>query len=681
MPINRQKLISKYNVKNPCVDCYSPISVGNGDFTYTVDITGLQTLYKEYEEVMPLCTMSNFGWNTIPEGGRTYTLDDLKMNAYTYQNRQVVYPKSSIPGEKNIYDWLRINPHRFNLFRLGLKYKNKNIKKELITDIDQELNLYEELISSQYRIKNIPCRVETVCDNQDNILGISLHSQLLMKKELSLSLEFPYGSEGISGSVWDAEEAHESKIEKLKDQTYLITRQLDQMEYQVLVCLEHGKLTQRGPHRFDLTSDEEYLNVTIYTKEKVNKKNTKTFDEIKSRCAKDWKDFWENTGIIDFTGSTDKRAFELERRIILSLYLLRIQCTGSLPPAETGLTCNSWYGKFHLEMHIWHCAYLPLYHQGSLLKKSLNWYKEHLKEARDNAGRNQFKGARWPKMVAYDGVDSPSPIAPLLIWQQPHILYMLEILYQAEKDRELLEEYWEVVKETADFMADFAVYNDEKHYYELLPPLIPVQECHAPENSKNPAFELEYWHEGLKIAVLWAERTGRKADETWKQVMENMAPLPEKDGIYLAHENAPDTYMKYQIDHPAMLMCYGLLEGDMVNRKHMKNTLNKVLDTWDFDTVWGWDFAVMAMTAARLNEPELAVDLLLKHTQKNQYNKNGHNRQGYRTDLPIYLPGNGSLLLAVAAMAAGYKGTKAILPGFPKEGWKVCLENIEQLPC
>ena len=28
-----------------------------------------------------------------------------------------------------------------------------------------------------------------------------------------------------------------------------------------------------------------------------------------------------------------------------------------MPPQETGLTCNSWYGKFHLEMHYWHAAH------------------------------------------------------------------------------------------------------------------------------------------------------------------------------------------------------------------------------------------------------------------------------------------------------------------------------------
>lgn len=64
----------------------------------------------------------------------------------------------------------------------------------------------------------------------------------------------------------------------------------------------------------------------------------------------------------------------------------------------------------------------------------------------------------------------------------------------------------------------------------------------------------------------------------------------------------------------------------------------------------------MAMTAVRLDLGDLAVDILLKDTQKNEYVLNGHNKQGYRKDLPLYLPGNGSFLYALAMMAAGYRG-------------------------
>lgn len=50
-----------------------------------------------------------------------------------------------------------------------------------------------------------------------------------------------------------------------------------------------------------------------------------------------------------------------------------------------------------------------------------------------------------------------------------------------------------------------------------------------------------------------------------------------------------------------------------------------------------------------------------------------------RNDLPLYLPGNGSLLLAVAMMSAGYRGCDKPLPGFPEDGsWTVVFEGINQ---
>ena len=65
-----------------------------------------------------------------------------------------------------------------------------------------------------------------------------------------------------------------------------------------------------------------------------------------------------------------------------------------------------------------------------------------------------------------------------------------------------------------------------------------------------------------------------------------------------------------------MLMACGILRGDRLDRETVERTLQKVLEVWDFNTAWGWDFAVMAMTAVRLDLGDLAVDILLKDTQK-----------------------------------------------------------------
>ena len=35
-----------------------------------------------------------------------------------------------------------------------------------------------------------------------------------------------------------------------------------------------------------------------------------------------------------------------------------------------------------------------------------------------------YKGIRWPKMVGPNGIEAPSSVGPLLIWQQPHFIIM-----------------------------------------------------------------------------------------------------------------------------------------------------------------------------------------------------------------------------------------------------------------
>jgi hypothetical protein len=116
-----------------------------------------------------------------------------------------------------------------------------------------------------------------------------------------------------------------------------------------------------------------------------------------------------------------------------------------------------------------------------------------------------------------------------------------------------------------------------------------------------------------------------------------------------------------------------------VDKEAMRRTLKRVLETWQWADTWGWDYPLVAMTAARLGEPELAVDALLMQTEKNRYHLNGHNYQ--RPGLTIYLPGNGGLLSAVAMMAAGWDGAPAgDAPGFPRAKWRVRSERLHGLP-
>ena len=101
---------------------------------------------------------------------------------------------------------------------------------------------------------------------------------------------------------------------------------------------------------------------------------------------------------MDFGGQPGPRAAELERRVVLSQYLTAIQCAGSMPPQETGLTCNSWYGKFHLEMHWWHAAHFALWGRAPLMERSLGVVRADFSGgAREKARRQGYPARAGPR--------------------------------------------------------------------------------------------------------------------------------------------------------------------------------------------------------------------------------------------------------------------------------------------
>ena len=123
-----------------------------------------------------------------------------------------------------------------------------------------------------------------------------------------------------------------------------------------------------------------------------------------------------------------------------------------------------------------------------------------------------------------------------------------------------------------------------------------------------------------------------------------------------------------------------MLDRSLVAKETMRRTLHRVMACWDWKNTWGLDYPMMAMTAARLGEGGRAIDALLVNHHKNDYLKNGHSQQMGAT-LPIYLPGNGGLLYAVALMAGGWDGSKGNAPGSPQHGsWTVRYEGLNPAP-
>lgn len=684
MTINRYQLVSRHNPELKKIDPLAPFSIGNGELAFTADITGMQTFPEAYLEKIPLCTQAQWGWHSAPaENGRYYNRQDLVLKYFKAKDRYVGYAVSS-EGQEDVYNWLRQNPHRLHLGRIGLELlmPNGNLAgPEDIQNIHQRLDLWRGILVSDFTFEGVPVTVKTCCHPYRDILSFEVLSDLLSQNRLMVRFAFPYGSPEKSAADWSADQKHNTIMIHMDGTDLGLMRTIDNNRY--FVGISHfgtGRTYQDGRNSFVMkpTGNGKKLVFSVSFTQTPTLEALPSFTDTRVICEKYWESFWMDGGAIDLAGSREPRASELERRIILSQYLTAIQCAGTMPPQETGLTCNSWYGKSHLEMHWWHAAHFPLWGRGHLLERSLWWYRAILPVAKELAASQGYQGARWPKMVGPEGNDSPSPIGPLLIWEQPHPIYLAELCYRSRPTRDVLEMYREIVFETAEFMASYAIRDENNNRYVLGPPVIPAQENHNPETTINPTLELEYWCFGLNTANQWRLRLGLTINDTWLKIATHLADLPVKDGVYLAHENCPATFSRFNADHPSMLGALGMLPGKKTDRGVMLNTLLKVLQEWRFEEMWGWDFPLIAMTAARVGRADIAVSTLLMDSPKNTYLPNGHNCQGQRDDLPLYLPGNGGLLTAIAMMAAGWDGCEyGDTPGFPKDGnWNVAWEGL-----
>jgi len=687
--IDREELVRRHQVEVTSMDKLSSLTVGNGRFAYTVDVTGLQSFPEFYGDGVSLGTQSEWGWHSFPNDSG-YVFEESLVN-YDYHGREVPFSvQVRQPARKReAVNYLRQNQHRLHLGIVGLSLLHADGTPVLpgeIGSVNQTLDPWNGEIQSTFTVDGTPVEVTTVAHHQLDLIAAEIKSPLIGKGLLRVKLDFPYpdGAHTGTGCDWDHPEKHSSHITAAVDGAS-IHRQLDECSYMVELAWDgKGTIRENEKHHFLLEPDpdQSVFSFSCLFTPAIPDTPLPGFKATAASSSEGWKDFWMNGGAVDFSGSTDPRAAELERRVVLSQYLTRAQCTGSLPPQETGLTFNSWHGKFHLEMHWWHGVHFALWNRASLLEESLDYYLAIADKARETARRQGFDGLRWPKMTDPAGDDSPSGVGSFLIWQQPHIIYLAELCYQDSQDRALLEKYAGIVFETADFMASYAWYDEENDRYILGPPLIPAQERFQAESTINPPFELAYWHWGLSTAQQWRERLNMEREPEWDAVLGKLSGLPESDGLYLAAESAPDSYTnpRYMSDHPVVLGTFGMIpECPMVDTAVMRRTFDHVWEHWRWDETWGWDFPMTAMAAARLGMPDKAVDVLFMDVQTNTYLPNGHNYQDQR--LRIYLPGNGGLLSAVAMMCAGFEGQEGAAPGFPDDGtWKVNWENLDGLP-
>ncbi|PTT01629.1 hypothetical protein DBR11_06895 [Pedobacter sp. HMWF019] len=677
--IDRKKLVQRHNLRLTDVSEAGPTQVGNGNFAYGFDITGMQTFNDQFT------TMSQWSWHSTPPP-KGMKPSDFKQTFVNTHGRMVGYDLPD-PHQAELTQWLSSNPHRFNLGRIGLILKKEDGSTAQPDDLQhpvQYLDLWTGIAESNFTVEGQKVKVTTICDPAKDILSFKIESDLIPKGRLGVFLDFPYASLDYfsNGSDYKKPLLHQTSIRLKNINSVIFDRHLDSTTYQVACKWSgSGSMKKQSAHRYSFypgKKDRSIEYVFAFSPDKTGY-NLPSFAEIKAKSAQHWPAFWKSGAAIDLSQSKDPRWFELERRIILSEYVMAINAAGNFPPQETGLVNNSWYGRFHYEMYWWHAAHYALWDRWPLLNKSLHVYSDNLASSLKRAELQGYAGARWPKCTGPDGREWPDNIHAWLIWQQPHPIFFAELDYRAHPGLQTLKKWDKIIEKTADFLASYAFLDTARKQYVLGPPIKAVPENNEGLSTQNPAFELAYWRYGLQTAQQWKKKLKLLPKPEWEKVLKNLAPIPVKDSLYEQWEGVDNMWTKFNFEHPAMAGIFGVLPGNGADRQIMEKTYQKIQAVWKYDTGWGWDFPMMAMTAARLGHKEQAVDMLLHPSKKFGFDKHGF--VGGGNPFP-YIPTNGGLLYAIAFMTAGWDGDKNNPePGWPKDGsWVVKWEGFKKAP-
>ncbi|TNF70326.1 MAG: hypothetical protein EP302_08960 [Bacteroidetes bacterium] len=623
--------------------------------------------------------MCDWAWHSypLPPGA---TKKDVPETG-TIETGKLEAPMVKASANEEVSRWMFRNPHRFTMGRIRfIRTAGDTLSNDEISITERELNIWQGIHTTSFRIdKKHDVKVRTVVHPEDDLIAFHIESEYLGEKGLSIELSFPYPMEERNRRVnvpwhghWNLKDRH-STIPEIGGRKAIFRRWVDSTQY---VTTWHWNDANAGlknltdDHTWLLTPSGKSIDFICVFGEKEQEKLSVDYKQIESLTSESWKEYWNSGGAVDLSESKDERWKELERRVVLSQYLMKTQSSGLWPPSELSLMgVDPWSTQFHMEMIWWHMAHYGLWDRWDLAGESLSCYQKFLPVARKLARQFGYKGAKWGKQVGPEGRTAPWNGSFLLHWQQPHPIFFAELEFRLKPSKETLVKWDTIVMETAEYMADFPTQGEDGKFH-----LTPVRTANENDDGTDPAFELAYWYWALEKAQEWRVRLHGERESKWDSILNNLAPLPQHEGLYLFCDGWYNSYSDLNEGHPDPLGTVAFLPlSPAVDAEVASRTVRKIADEWRWERTWGWDFPWAAMAAARMGHPGIAVDILLKDVKKNSYTVNGIN-DGW------YFPGNGGVLYAVAMMAAGWDGAPSKhAPGFPDDGsWVVKWEGLQK---
>ena len=703
--LDRREIVARHAIVSDSAEMTVPLA--DGEFCFNADGTGLQTFAGSI--------FDHRGWFAVPlPEGRTP--DDVPETG-TFQTSRNTGPDVFPAGKEDLFEWMTDSLHRMNLGRIRFTHGDGTpIARDEISRLSRRLDLWTGVHRAEWEYRGKMVAVTTAAGG-DASVAFCVSSPALASGELAVAVDFPYPTslDGSWAGRFDADGLHRTEVLSEENGVTRLVRRFGENafgDFDYTVCITAGagaSAARLGANAFLLSAETDRLDAAVSfgnlapagrgtdpaEKESLLRNWTPNLPPAgdppgltEAACRAStarWDAYWRSGGAIDLSGSSDPRWFELERRIVLSQYIMKTGASGSFPPSEGGLlSLDQWRGRFHMEMVWWHLAHWFLWGRDREAQLPLSVYERFKPEARRLAEQLGMRGYQWQKCLGPEGRTAPWAGNQVLLWKEPHPIFFAELDYRLHPTRETLERWADLIDGTALYMADYARLGEDGRYH--LAPVMPPSEVGY---ASDTAYDLAYWQLGLRWANRWRRRLGEEPNAEWNEIAFSMAPLPVgENGLYLRTAEWP---VWKEWEHPDLIGAFGQLPplaGQ--DAETARATLREVVRRWDWSRCWGWDFPWAAMAAARLGMPDLAVDLLLTDADRNRYDGRGVNLGG---PCP-YLPGNGGLLYAVALMAAGWdsetdaltppappkEGVHETAPGFPAEGWCVRWEGLYQAP-
>lgn len=140
-PIDRHALVTRHNIE--WNDLRGEIPIGNGEFCFNADATGLQTFGGS--------TMSHWAWHSAPLPPGCAALDVPVTG--TIEHGRITGPMRGASGRGELDGWMFRNPHPINLARLRLVRSNgEALKPDELGKSSIGYDLWTGLHSARYEV-------------------------------------------------------------------------------------------------------------------------------------------------------------------------------------------------------------------------------------------------------------------------------------------------------------------------------------------------------------------------------------------------------------------------------------------------------------------------------------------------------------------------------------------------